>query len=146
MPYQHQWLIDGQVLYGRIWGQQTLDELTMSNADVVALLDSAEDRLIHMLIDDSKLGELPASLFQIRKTLTYANHKNLGWAITFGVKEYTLTSAVTDYVIAMLAKLTRARYLRVKTFSEAVDHLKRMDTSVDWDKINPELRATLDVR
>ncbi len=146
MPYQHQWLIDGQVLYARLWGKQTLEELAMSNAEIVALLDAADGRLIHMLIDDSKLGELPASLFQIRKTLTYATHKNLGWAIVFGVKEYTLTSAVTDYIIAMLAKLTRARYIRVKTFSEAIDHLKSMDTSVQWDRVNPELQATLGVQ
>jgi hypothetical protein len=146
MPYQYDWFIDGQVLYTTLWGKQTLEELVVSNAEISALLDAAEGGLIHMLIDDSQLGELPASLFQIRKTLTYATHKNLGWAIVFGVKERTLTSAVTDYLIATLAKLTRARYIRVKTFSEAIDHLKSVDASVQWDNVNPELQAKLGVQ
>ncbi len=143
MPYQHSWLIKKQVLVAKLWGNQTIEELVDSNAEITALLDEADNRLIHLIIDDAELGELPSSLFQIRKTLTYANHKNLGWVVVFGEKDQSFSASVKDYMILTLAKLTRARYVRVKTFEEAIEHLKTVDATLDWASTNSDLQAAL---
>lgn len=143
MPYQHSWLIEKKVLASKLWGEQTIEELVASNAEINAFLDEADDRLVHMVINDGELTSIPSSLFQTRKTLTYTNHKNLGWVVIFGVKERSLSASVKDYMILTLAKLARARFVRVKTFEEAIDHLKAVDATIDWTAMNSDLQATL---
>jgi hypothetical protein len=46
-------------------------------------------------------------------------------------------------MILTLAKLTRARYVRVKTFEEAIVHLKAVDATIDWASASPDLLANL---
>lgn len=141
MPHNIQWYIQGQVLCGELWGEQTLEELVESNAKITECLDSADGRLIHVILDDSKLEVLPVSIFQVQKVLTYAKHPNLGWVTMVGVKENSVKGSAGDFLITLLAKITRARYHRLKTFNEAVEFLKSADSTIDWNAAEPGIAS-----
>ncbi len=143
MPYSIEWYIEGQVLYGAIWGVQTLDELKQSNALMVGYLDSSDGRLIHMIMSDQNLEKLPVSLAQTQNILTYTKHPNLGWAIMVGDKEKGLKGAAEDFLITFLAKLARARFIRFKTVDEALQHLREVDATINWDAVVPEANDRL---
>lgn len=143
MPYKHEWLIEGQVIFAEIWGEQTMDELVESNEALLRFLNQADNRLIHIMLTDVQLKSIPTSLVQLQKVLTYTKHPNMGWAVLFGEKEQGIKESAQDFIIVMLAKLTRARYIRFKTFNEAIDHLKRVDQSIDWDAVNTGLIKAL---
>lgn len=129
MPYDFDWYIEGRVVSGNLWGVQTLDELVESNEKINGLLDDSTGVLTHLLINDEQLDEIPTNLLAVRKTLTYANHPKLGWVVMIGTKK----RGVKDYLIELLAKIARARYCRFPTFEDAVEHLKKVDQSINWN-------------
>ena len=138
MAYQVGWYIEGQVIYLEIWGEQTVEELVEANTTMIEKLDSVDKRLIHILINDEKLEKIPVSLTKLQTILTYSKHSNLGWAVLYGNKQ-SLMKNVQDFLMAMLAKIARARYIRVKTFDEAIDHLRKVDQTLDWDAVKEEV-------
>jgi|GEM_PF-1693821 len=135
MPFEHKWLIEDQVVYSRLWGDQTLKELEDSNTQILSFLEQSDRSVVHVIVNDKELKALPMSLIQTQKILTYTKHPKLGWAILVGDKEAGIKDSVKDFMITMVAKISRARYLRVKTFDEAVAHLNAVDTTINWDQV-----------
>lgn len=143
MPFKYHWYIEGQIIYAELWGDQTLEELHTSNNEMIANLEQSNGRFIHVIINDAKLLSIPLSLPKIQKVLTYTKHPNLGWAVMIGEKEKGLKDSVQDFMIIMIAKLARARYIRLKTFEDALSHLHKVDQTIEWDTVDSDLRATL---
>ena len=85
---------------------------------------------IHLILNDENLESAPNNIALVGRTLTYTRHPHLGWTMTIGDRPQKMT----DFIVTMIAKITRARYIRVKTFDEAVEHLKQVDQSIDWAK------------
>lgn len=141
MPYEHQWLIENQVIYARLWGKQTIEELLKSNDDITQLLDSAGNRLVHMIINDEDLKEAPTNIVEVRKALTYATHPNLCWIIMIGKQENTVWTTLKEFVITMLTKIARGRYVRFTRIEEAFEHLRNMDSTIDWAKLNASIQT-----
>jgi len=131
MPYKQSWYIKGHIVSASIWGDQTLDELEASNADLLDLLEEFDHPTVHVIIDDENLNSIPVSLLKMRQTLTYGSHPKLGWVVMTGTKKNT----VSEFLMGMLAKLFRARYIRVKTFDDALKYLRKVDPSINWGAI-----------
>ena len=141
MPYKTEWYIEGQVVYAEIWGVQALEELHRSNSEMLRYLNSVDGRLVHVIMNDEKLVKVPVSLMQMQKVLTYAKHPQLGWVTMFGDKEKSVKMAAEDIIMSLLARITRAHYIRFKTFDEAVRHLKSVDETIRWEAVNPEHKS-----
>lgn len=139
MPYKYEWLIEGQLVSAEIWGDQTMDELVESNAFLVDKLDHS-DRLIHVIMTDAKLESVPTNLVQLQKVMTYTSHPKMGWVVMYGEKDQGIKDSVQDFLIIMLAKLARLRYIRFKTFDEAVEHVRKTDQSIDWNAVNAQFK------
>jgi hypothetical protein len=145
MPYKTDWYIHKQVIYCEVWGEQTLEELRESNQIILNHLDQSDGRLIHIIVRDNKLEKIPVSIMQLQKVLTYSKHPQLGWVAMIGEKEKTVTENAQDFVILMLAKLTRARYIRLKTLRDALVHLQKVDTTVNWNGISSAVHLAAEV-
>jgi len=95
------------------------------------------------MMDDAELKSLPVSLAKTQKLLTYAKHQKLGWVIIFGEKEQGFKDTMQNFLITMLAKLSQARFIRLKTFDEVLTHLRLVDQSIEWDQVNPEVEVNI---
>ena len=137
MPFSYEWYIEGQVVYLKVWGDQTIDELYQSNETMLQFLEAmpADRHFIHLIVFDEQLGTAPTNIRQINKILTYGRHPNLGWVVMTGDKP----KSITDFVVTMLAKITRARFIRYVTIEEAIDHLKSVDPSINWDNTQTDI-------
>lgn len=134
MPYQTDWLVQDRVLYGRVWGEQTLEEIRESSAQVLQYLDRGTP-LIHMILDDSALEKVPVNLAQLKSATQFLRHEALGWGITVGK-----SGATTKFLTAMLASLFGIRYRRCETLEEALAFLRERDATVDWSNVEARLR------
>ena len=135
MPYKYDWYVEGQVLHIEVWGDQTLEELKEANEVMVQQLDSGTGRFVHLVINDENLKSIPISLTELRKTFKYSRHPKLGWVVMVGSQNRDFTG----YIVVMLAKLARARYIRFDTFDEVKEHLKKVDHTINWDIENTNL-------
>jgi len=131
MPYKHSWYIKGQIVSATIWGEQTLEELVESNEEMIKKLEESDRPKVHAIINDENLISLPVNLLEFRKTMTYGVHPKLGWVVMVGNGK----NLATDILMVMLAKILRARYIRVRLFEEALAHLKKVDPTIDWDAV-----------
>ena len=143
VPYQFDWYIEKQVVYGEIWGTQTFEELKQSNADIIEYFDSVENRLVHLLICDQNLEQIPHNLLQMQKTLTYGKHPNLGWVIMIGNRDKSLKDSAPEFLMTLLAKLGQVRFKRVPSLEDALAHLQEVDQTLDWDAVNENLHAQI---
>lgn len=142
MPFKHQWYIEGEVIYSEVWGDQTLEELMDSNATITQYLDKPTDKKrVHIIMNDAKLQSIPVSLTKIRKALSYAKHPKLGCVIMIGEKEQAMRDVMLDSLLTILAKLSRACYIRLKTLDEATQHLQLIDDAIHWNKANHHVES-----
>jgi hypothetical protein len=128
MPYDHGWYIEGRIIAAQVWGDQDIDEITRSSQELMAKLDAGTP-LVHLLMDDSRLGKVPVNLGQLGNALAFARHQNLGWVIMIGEG-----SRVTKFVVEMLGKIFRINIRRVARFEDAIRFLKERDISVPWQE------------
>lgn len=135
MPYKTNWYIEGEVIEAEIWGEQTVEELQQSNHELIQYLKQADNRLIHILMQDTKLEKIPLNMVELQNVLTYAKHPNLGWVVICGDKEQNIKDKAQEFILQLLARVTRANYLRVKTFDDAINHLKSVDPTINWDAV-----------
>ncbi len=134
MPYKYNWYIKGHIVSAEVWGDQTLEELEASNADLIQLIEEYDNPKVHVIFNDEKLNSIPVSLLKMRQTLTYGTHPKLGWVVMTGDKENT----IADFLMVMLAKLIRARYIRVKSFDAALNYLRRVDSTINWGAVTQD--------
>jgi hypothetical protein len=125
MPYQHKWYVEKRVIYSIVWGDQDIDELTRSSAEVQSMLDQGTP-LVHMLMDDSKLGKVPVNLGQLVKAIS-GRHPSLGWAIMIGEG-----SRIPNFLMEMLTRIFRSNVRREPTLEKAVEFLKERDITIPW--------------
>jgi len=134
MPYKHNWYIEGHIVSAEVWGDQTLDEMDQSNADLLEFIEEFDHPTVHVIINDDRLNSIPVSLINLRETLTYSTHPKLGWVVMTGVPK----NSIVDFLVGMLAKLVRARYIRVQSFDEALNYLHKVDPTINWDAVSQD--------
>lgn len=139
MPNKDNWYIKGHVVSAKIWGEQTLKELIESNTAMINYLEDTSRPKVHAIINDEHLVSIPLGMFEMRKSLTYLDHPKLGWVVMLGDKK----NLVNNLLSSILAKITRTRYIRVRTFDEALQHLRNVDPTIDWDAVSIDEHDTL---
>lgn len=128
MSYTHDWYVPQRVIYARVWGDQDIDEIARSSAGLSAMLNEGKP-LIHILMDDSKIGNVPVNLGQLRNTMTFARNPSLGWVVLIGD-----ASRVSKFIVEMLGKIFRIPVYRAQTLEEAVSFLRSRDITVPWQE------------
>jgi len=138
MPYKMNWYIKEQIVSATIWGDRTAEELVASNQDMIKKLEESDRPKVHAIINDENLISLPVNLLEFRKILTFSEHPKLGWVVMVG----NVKNSATNILIVMLMKIINARYIRFRTFDEALAHLQKVDPTIDWDAVSNEEKGT----
>lgn len=138
MPYSVSWYIENEIIFVRYYGTNTVDELREALLTTKALIESSPRQLVHVINDIGDIEEgvsLKDSLPIVREV---GGHPRAGWSITLREK-----SALMKMGAALGASVFKMRYRAFGTLEEVMAHLKSMDQTINWDKVNPSAVAHL---
>ncbi|MCA9895876.1 MAG: hypothetical protein KC615_22985 [Anaerolineae bacterium] len=131
MPYSIDWLIPDQVIFMRVFGVTTEDEIRASFESVNTMIESSEYPHVH-LIDDTGDIEKPISPV---KALEIAReigiHERLGWSLITREK-----SVLVRMGTAFGSSLVKSKVKSLATLEDAIEFLKSVDGSLNWDQVN----------
>jgi hypothetical protein len=131
MPYKQRWYINKRVLLIKMEGDLDVDEMTRNNDAMVAKINEGTP-LVHILIDDAKVGKVPASLGQLKQIFT-GPHPWAGWVILIGPG-----SQIQNFLVGMIGKIMRANIRREATLEGAIKFLRERDITIPWHEANGE--------
>jgi hypothetical protein len=128
MPYHYEWLCPKRVIFCYVSGVQTKEEVERSFAELKSRLDAGEAPT-HYIVDLRDNEKVPTTdVRELQAMATFLTHPNLGWIVAVGRSNPTI-----NFVLALLAKLTRIRYRTVDVPQEAVAFLSIIDPTLDLD-------------
>jgi hypothetical protein len=133
MPYRIDWFIPGRVIYRRLWGVVTEDDLRAYYKKFSDLLE-AGNAPIHLIVNDGRLEQMPFKASLNTKHLQINRHPSLGWSISIGQLHFVLR-----WLTVLPRKLRLTRWQWFKTLEEAKNFLKKRDPTLNWQDANEAL-------
>ena len=86
MPGKISWLVKGRVVLLQLIGVVTIEEFEQIAALGYQMIQDADVSLLHLVLDESQLVEIPKNVPQaIKATKRTLSHPNLGWLIFVGI-------------------------------------------------------------
>lgn len=136
MPIEIYWLVENKATYFKYIGDVTLDEIEIASDIGLSMLESATDTLlVHTIQDGEQITSFPANLREINRVGEKARtHPKMGWMVSVSVVDPRI-----QFIVTMVAKLTRARQRSADSVSEAINFLRSVDTTLaEYPPINVE--------
>lgn len=131
MPFTIDWLIPGQVIFLRVFGVITEDDMRASFESVNNMIESSNYPHVH-LIDDTGDVEKPISpLKALDIGRQIGIHERLGWALITREK-----SVLVKMGTAFGSSLVKSKVKSFETLEDAEAFLKDVDASLKWDQID----------
>lgn len=128
MAYHFEWLLPKRVIFCYVSGTQTMEEARHSARELMARLDAGEAPT-HYIADLRHNDKLPTNnIREIQEMISFVHHPHLGWIVVVGRSNPTI-----NYLLTVVAKLTRIRYRAVDTPQEATAFLSNVDDTLDFD-------------
>ncbi len=123
MAYELSWYHEQRVIYVRIWGDLTLDELRHYNTEVYDKLDHGVSP-VHLILDVTDMKQFPPSLTALKSTAHYLSHPNLGRNVMIGGPMLAQSFA------RITAQLLKLDFRTTRTMREALSLLKDGDATL----------------
>lgn len=115
MPFKVSWYIPDHILYTRMWGQVSHDDLTEMNHLLNQHLDESSQQMVYQITDDSEVQGISPSLADMKQSITVLTHPRLRWVLVVGE-----VNLFINFMVSTLMHLFRVRYRRMKTLDEAL--------------------------
>jgi hypothetical protein len=127
MPYQLSWCVPHHVIRYRFYGELTLDEVTQSSIEYIAMVKSVETE-VHTVVDIAQLEKFPTNLHQVVTAVRFKPEDIRGWAVLIHQ-----ASPMVQYTMAMTAQmvLKHAKLRVVNDMQAALDFLREKDAALD---------------
>lgn len=120
------WLIEGHVLYNRIEGMLTTEELRAGSAQMRQMLDQGEHKLVHALFDLTRAQGVPLQISTISEiTQPFLTHPNTGWIIAFGTQ-----NGMIRMISSIVSQTFRTRFRFYPEREEAIHMLQSLDATL----------------
>jgi hypothetical protein len=126
VPYEVSWYQKQRVIYWRVWGQSTLEEIAQMGKGQQKLVNEGTVP-VHLIANVTDVENFPTDLRQLKVALDGINHPHLGWTLIVGTTT-PLKRFVTTTVIQMVIPGVRLRMFN--TLDEAVEFLKYVDDTI----------------
>lgn len=130
MPIDNAWLIEGKVIYSRVFGDVNMTDLKAGDEVLNQLLKNRTETYVHCIVDCSDLTSVPRLGAGGRSGLT--SLERLGWVALYGIENRALL-----FVGTMFAQLFRLRWRFYRSSDEALNFLQRLSDDL------PDLRQVL---
>ncbi|MEM9953325.1 MAG: hypothetical protein AAF846_17090 [Chloroflexota bacterium] len=116
------WLIQDQVIYYRIIGEVSSDDIYPVDAYMNARMDESPADKVHLVIDSTLMTVLPNVPTTMR--LTYLRHPKLGTVVT------NERSPVESFIFNTIGKVFKLSYRFVKNWDDALRFLRENDDTL----------------
>ena len=122
MPYETSWLVEKRVVYTRMYGFVSGEELKTQNEEMVAFIEQSE-QLLHTINDATDTTGTDMGLRDLQQT-QFTNVDNLGWAI------YISPSKMNRFFASVITQLSKKRGRQFATLEEGLRFLQEMDETL----------------
>jgi len=122
MPYETSWLVEKRVVYTRMYGFVSGEELKTQNREMVAFIEQSE-QLLHTINDATDTTGTDMGLRDLQQT-QFTNVDNLGWAI------YISPSKMNRFFASVITQLSKKRGRQFATLEEGLRFLQEMDETL----------------
>lgn len=129
MSFEIRWYFPKRIIYIHLLGELGLAEVEQMSRESLTFIQEGIAP-VHILLDDSKGGQPPISLKELKSRLEIASHPSVGWIVGIGEVDQ-----VAKFLIPLLMKILKLQYLRVENLDAALNFLSRQDLSLERDKL-----------
>ena len=124
MPIHVDWYIPKRVIFIQLDGDITINDIHIMNHQLQDKLNVCEP-LVHMLIDQSRIGRFPINIKEIRELLTVMRYEHFGQLIMYGK-----VNSLGEFVSGMVARMGGLKLRTFKTEETALEFLMHQDESL----------------
>lgn len=123
MPHKFEWIVPQRVLFGRIWGDPTRDEIRQLSPEINREAATGQSP-VHLIIDMTELTRTPFKLTELNSYVSRENLEFFGWCIVVS------NDPVGRFLSATLAQIVRLRVRVFHSREAAFRFLKDMDSTL----------------
>ncbi len=125
MNYKLEWHVPKRVIYVTVSGDVSLEELEQFNHYMIEYLEQGKAP-VHLVSVGENIKRVPTNLMEIKKTITYLQHPNMGWTIVVQEK----ANPLTGFMLSVASQATGMKFHQVKNVSDGLEMLRRLDQSI----------------
>ena len=122
MPYETSWLVEKRIIYTRMYGFVTGEELLAQNKEMGVYIQQSE-YLLHTINDATDTTGTDMGLRDLQQT-QFTDVANLGWAI------YVSPSKMNRFFASVITQLSKKRGRQFATLEEGLKFLQDMDDTL----------------
>ncbi|MFN8376859.1 MAG: hypothetical protein U0694_28800 [Anaerolineae bacterium] len=135
MPFQMGWHKENQIVKVLVDGDVTLSEARNLDRALNEYLNAAEQP-IHLLFDATQVNTFPMTTLQMRQTLSFLNHPQLGWIA------FIDDGMPSNPLLHILSNLLGDKYRVFGSVKMGLDFIKSQDASIGgWSRRMPSLNV-----
>lgn len=128
MASEYHWYLDSHIIYTRLIGHITLEDLRKGNTQISTMLADMPPQSVHLIYDATPAQSVDFTLFQARKELQYLRHPALNWLVTYGATGRLEGTTIT--FSRLLGQITSVKFQNMDTFSECLRFLRIQDPTL----------------
>jgi hypothetical protein len=122
MPYSLSWLVEKRIIYTRMYGFVTGEELLAQSQEMEAYIHTSE-LLLYIITDATDTTGTNMGLRDLQKT-QFADAKNLGWAVYISPKK------MDRFFASVITQLLKKRSREFATIEEGIRFLQGIDDTL----------------
>jgi hypothetical protein len=122
MPYSLSWLVEKRIIYTRMYGFVTGEELLAQSKEMEGYIHASE-LLLYIITDATDTTGTNMGLRDLQKT-QFADAKNLGWAVYISPKK------MDRFFASVITQLLKKRSREFATLEEGIRFLQGIDETL----------------
>ncbi len=124
MPYSIDWEVEGRVVYERVYGDITVEELVRFNSDVSRLITKNGRPPVHIIMDLSEIGHYPYNLKDLMGIVRQTDDDQMGLTLII-----TQNPSVR-FMASTMGQFAGPRLLVFNTEQETLEFLTNRDKTL----------------
>lgn len=133
MPIEVSWLVPNRVILMRGIGDVDVAGIQAGSAQIKTLIEASNAATVHVVGDETDLGETPRNVFKVLSALDWFKHEKLGWVIFYGRDDKFI-----KMMTGVGATIANIKMKRVITREEAITFLSHLSEDL------PDMDAAFD--
>lgn len=129
MSILESWLIENRIILIHTEGNVSLADVKASNERLYLMLNTVSAP-VHIIFDGTQMQSHPLNVIELKQTLTFLEHENIGWMVTVGM------NSIITFMNSVIAKLFGIQMLTAQTVDLALESLERIDSTLPSVKAN----------
>lgn len=128
MPTETKWLIEGKVIFQRMWGDITIEDIEEMSKISKQLIESSDRHLVHTITDNSEVKSSPPSNKVRNASKEALQHPRFGWFVIYGQND-----RLQRFFFQLATSIFNLRTRWFNTREESLNFLAKVDSQLEAD-------------